>query len=327
MRERGWFAVLSSAELKKKPVAARRFGHDLVFFRDSAGAPHALVDICPHRRTRLSLGTVKGDCIACPFHGFTFDGSGACTSIPQFGPDDPIPKTMRVDVIHVREVHGFIFAWGDAGSDPVGEPAWFPELTDRFSYGEFTSDWATHYSRAVENQLDYAHLPFVHATTIGRGMEVQLEHTMDEEPGRIRYRAVPKGSAPQEGVFVEWRAPNIWLLSIAPGFKNLVAFAPVDDGHTRLYLRAYQSFMRVPGLKNIVNALTSLTNNRVLVQDQAVVEVQTPQITALRSDEVLVSFDRPIIAFRRQRETWSSDPDVVSIGRRRQSANGSNDGV
>ncbi len=320
MRERGWFVVLSSAELKKKPVAARRFGRDLVFFRDAAGVAQALVDLCPHRRTKLSLGQVKGDCITCPFHGFTFDGSGACTSIPQLGPGGVIPQTMRAEAVHLREVHGFIFAWGDSESEPVGEPAWFIELTDRFSYGEFTADWATHYSRAIENQLDFAHLPFVHATTIGRGMSVQIDHTMQEEPGRIRYQAIAQGRTASDDVFVEWRAPNVWLLSIAPGFKNMVAFAPVDDGHTRLYLRAYQSFMRVPGLKQIVNALTSVTNNRVLLQDQAVVEMQTPQITALRSDEVLLAFDRPIIAFRRQRETWSSAPDVVSIGRRARSA-------
>ena len=27
----------------------------------------------------------------------------------------------------------------------------------------------THYSRAIENQLDCAHIPFIHKNTIGRG--------------------------------------------------------------------------------------------------------------------------------------------------------------
>ena len=40
---------------------------------------------------------------------------------------------------------------------PCGEPPWFDFLDEGYSYPEMTSQWATHYSRAIENQLDFAH--------------------------------------------------------------------------------------------------------------------------------------------------------------------------
>jgi len=46
---------------------------------------------------------------------------------------------------------------------------WFDSIDDSFSYSTLRDLWATHYSRAIENQLDSVHVPFVHKTTIGRG--------------------------------------------------------------------------------------------------------------------------------------------------------------
>jgi phenylpropionate dioxygenase-like ring-hydroxylating dioxygenase large terminal subunit len=37
------------------------------------------------------------------------------------------------------------------------------------SHTSATDWWNSHYSCAIENQLDVIHLPFVHADTIGRG--------------------------------------------------------------------------------------------------------------------------------------------------------------
>ena len=49
------------------------------------------------------------------------------------------------------------------------EVPFFKELNRDFSYGGFSETWPVHYSRAIENQLDVVHLPFVHTSNIGRG--------------------------------------------------------------------------------------------------------------------------------------------------------------
>jgi cholesterol 7-dehydrogenase len=38
---------------------------------------------CPHNGANLAVGgIVKGNCLECPFHGWTFDGKGTCVSVP-----------------------------------------------------------------------------------------------------------------------------------------------------------------------------------------------------------------------------------------------------
>ena len=72
-----WYPVLDSSSLECKEVkAVHVFGQDLIAFRGTSGKAYVMDAYCPH------LGSVVGDHIRCPFHGWTFDGSGICTEIP-----------------------------------------------------------------------------------------------------------------------------------------------------------------------------------------------------------------------------------------------------
>jgi hypothetical protein len=55
---RNWYVACRSGELGKKPIARQILGTPLTLFRDSTGAPRALLDRCPHRNVPLSLGRV-----------------------------------------------------------------------------------------------------------------------------------------------------------------------------------------------------------------------------------------------------------------------------
>lgn len=72
-----WHPVLSSRELRRKPVAVRLLGRDLALFRTATGAVGAFDDICPHRRSRLSTGAVVGEKLRCQYHAWTYDTSGS----------------------------------------------------------------------------------------------------------------------------------------------------------------------------------------------------------------------------------------------------------
>ncbi|MCO4770785.1 MAG: aromatic ring-hydroxylating dioxygenase subunit alpha [Deltaproteobacteria bacterium] len=311
MNEAGWFAVLETSEVRRRPLGVTRLGRELVFWRKADSTLVVQEDICPHRRTRLSLGSVRDDCIECPFHGFTFDAHGACTRIPAHGDDTSrIPQAMTVRTVPSREAHGFIWVWGDERAEPSGEPvSWFPEL-DGHVYSGFRSSWNTHFSRAVENQLDYAHLPFVHRTTIGRFASSEAEPELINEPGRVRLRF--GGDGKQAG-FIEWREPNVWINWVGMGFI-MVAFAPVDAETTRMYLRFYHR-VKVPIVRQLWEWAMKPMNRLILNQDRAVVEAQTPKESRLRIPEVLVPFDRAIVAYRKQRESrlLSDSPGATSL--------------
>ena len=81
---RCWHPVAYSEEVDgSTPFAAKLLQEMIVIWRTADGAPHAMKDLCIHRGTALSLGHLADDCIVCPYHGWRYDPSGACTLIPQ----------------------------------------------------------------------------------------------------------------------------------------------------------------------------------------------------------------------------------------------------
>jgi phenylpropionate dioxygenase-like ring-hydroxylating dioxygenase large terminal subunit len=293
-----WYAVIASSELgAERPIGRRRFGIDVVFWRDGDGRVAVAADRCPHRRAKLSLGRVKKGCVECPFHGFTFDSEGACRSIPAH-PDRPIPRAMRLETATVREAHGYVWLWTGPAQAPDDPIPFFDFEGFSRAGSEHTEPVEVHYTLAIENQLDFAHLPFVHASTIGRSMPPGPMNVRTEVDGD-RIRAWLDG----EDTFLELLGPNIWRLRISASLYQQIAFVPVDEGRMIYYARTYQRVVTVPGLDWVFGAFQRAVNPFILRQDSRVVEAIPNGETRLRDmGEVLVPSDAAIIAYRRWRE-------------------------
>ena len=138
-----WYVVLSSAQVRRRPVGVTRLGERLVFWRDAEGRVVCLRDHCVHRGAQLSAGSVTEDgYLACPFHGFRYDASGRVTLIPAHGRAAAVPERFRGKSYPTHEAHGFIWIWwGEAG--PQGPPRFFDDLADGLVYGVANDAWAT----------------------------------------------------------------------------------------------------------------------------------------------------------------------------------------
>lgn len=316
-----WYAVLESNEVPRgRPVGVTRFGERLVFWRTPAGDPICLRDACPHRGAALSIGRLQEGAIECPFHGLTFDSSGRCTLIPANGRSAEVPKAFQAAGYPAREAHGFVWVWWGEAAQAAPEIPWFEALDDTFSYGTLRDHWHVHYSRAIENQLDAVHLPFVHATTIGRGNRTLIHGPLvrwEDRPGLPRdrmniwvFNEVDHGQpairaedlgVPARPPSLQFQFPNIWHNWIGDDVRVMAAFVPIDDENTRMYVRFYQRVVRLPGLRQLFN-LASLPANRVILnQDKRIVRTQLPKRTDLRMGEKLIPGDGSIIAYRRRR--------------------------
>ena len=130
-----------------------------------------MLDRCAHRGVALSAGKLMPDChtVQCPFHGFEYDASGACTYIPANGRNAHVPDVIKVETYPTYEAHGWIWIWWGENHGELPEVPYFDSIPATYPYATFQDHWKTHYSRAIENQLDAIHLPFVHYNTIGRG--------------------------------------------------------------------------------------------------------------------------------------------------------------
>lgn len=293
-----WYIILEAAELPRdRPLGITRLGERLVLWR-SGSTIHATSDRCPHRGASLAMGKVNGACVACPFHGFEFDGDGKCTHIPEYGPEKKPPAAMRVRSFPVREANGFLWLWWGVVPDTLPEIPWFAELDSSYVWHGFADDWDTHYTRAVENQLDFTHLPFVHHNSIGRGMKPLLRVITEQEGDRLKVSYDPS-TYDAKGFFVELIAPNLWRNRLAPGVWAVAAFVPVEGNRTRLYLRFYQNYVRVPILGWLVCYGMNVVNRRILKQDKDVVLAQLPKEVTPDLREVLVAGDAPIAFWRR----------------------------
>lgn len=124
MSVEGWYPVALADDLLPGTSAGVVIeGMEIVIWRDTAGAPHVWEDRCPHRGMKLSFGFVRGDHIACLYHGWEFGADGRCRTIPAH-PDLEVPKTICTRLYGVAESGGMIWAGlGEAGEAPSADAA------------------------------------------------------------------------------------------------------------------------------------------------------------------------------------------------------------
>jgi Phenylpropionate dioxygenase and related ring-hydroxylating dioxygenases, large terminal subunit len=311
-----WYAVLDAREVKKNALTGvTRFSQKLVFWKNDKNEVCCVADKCCHRGASLSCGTLENGKVVCPFHGFEYDKTGKVTYIPANGKNAVPGEQYRVTAYPAREAYGFIWVWYGKQQTTLPEIPFFTDLKQGFTYGQIDETWPVHYTRAIENQLDVVHLPFVHRTTIGKGnkklvngpvvrwdgtlMTFYVDNTLDNGQRPLKPDEIPG----YEKLFsLQLQMPNTWQNRISPKLRVMAAFAPVDDENTHIYLRFYQNFVRVPGLRSLVNAAGKIMDRVILHQDRRVVITQLPKKSELEMDEHLVQGDLPIIEFRKKRD-------------------------
>jgi phenylpropionate dioxygenase-like ring-hydroxylating dioxygenase large terminal subunit len=286
----GWYVIAEVSTLAtRKPNPVRRFGMDLVVWRTAQGDWIVQSDRCPHRSASLSLGWIKDDCVVCPFHGFAFNGAGNCVHVPEIGGKAP---GIKVQTFKAAVRHELL--WVDFRASG-GDLPWFSDLDESFTFTRASHVWKTHFSRCVENQLDYVHLPYVHRTTIGRGFDPRRPYEFNESVGGIRGQAVDR---PGEVGYIEFKYPNIWTLCAMRDLRQFVAFVPVDHHETLILMRNYHRLTRIPILQQIVSVFLHFFNNKILSQDHDVVMSQKPADSSIAEREILMKSDSGIKMFR-----------------------------
>ena len=320
-----WYAVLSSHEVKKgRVVGARRFGKDLVFFRNDAGELGCVDSLCAHRKASLEKGWIQDNHIKCPFHGIEYDITGKCVHVPSDGKASTMDyERFCLTSYPVREIGGIVFVWyGD--KEPDKEPACFDVMTDpSYTYDHASDAWSVDYSRVIENQLDVSHLAFVHHNTIGRGnktlchgpkVEWLDDHTMRTSANNEKDTGQQPRTA-EESVIKDtnltFKFPNMWLNHVTDKILILAYFVPVDDEHSIIGLRFYNKITGIKVIDKMIAWLGSRANIIVERQDKRIVETQLPKKTGMRMDEQLVAADLPIVEYRSRRNALQGKEKAI----------------
>ena len=204
----GWFQVGWSDELAVPGADVvrkmRYFGQDLVMYRAQSGQVVVLDAYCPHMGAHLGYGgTVCGDAIACPYHGWQWGPEGKNALIPYA----ERTSSRKLRSWPVREMGGLIMVWHHPQGAP---PAWdLPEIAEASdpAYCKLSPQAYHHWPNlqmpaqlVTENAVDPVHFKYVHGNA-----EVGTAESFSAE-GPI-FRAVTKlmfGSGREK----TWLTPN-----------------------------------------------------------------------------------------------------------------------
>ncbi|MDX2244272.1 MAG: aromatic ring-hydroxylating dioxygenase subunit alpha [Leptolyngbyaceae cyanobacterium bins.302] len=166
--KRFWYPVMPIAQLSTTtPQAFELLGQKLALWLDATGQPVAVRDRCCHRTAQLSKGIVSNGCIRCPYHGWSFNGQGACIQVPQLPPEQKIPASYQVDSFKCAARYGYV--WVCLDPEPLLPIPYIPEADDpnHRQIHQFYETWQCSGLRVMENSFDNAHFSFVHAASFG----------------------------------------------------------------------------------------------------------------------------------------------------------------
>lgn len=222
-----WYAAAWAAEVGESPLARTIHDQPVVVYRGEDGSPAALYDACPHRFAPLSLGMVKGDRIACGYHGLEFNRAGRCVHNPHG--NGAVPTALAVRSYPVSEKYGMIWIWmGEAERADAANLPSLPILDDpEFSWVHGQLHVATNYELVIDNLLDLSHVEFLHPflaspgnaerTTFRaeqKGENVTAFYDVRGEPITSLFRILWEGDE-QIGdmhAYMHWAAPsNLYL--------------------------------------------------------------------------------------------------------------------
>lgn len=158
----GWFWIEFSENVKKDQLYSKQWlGQQVVYWRGANNQVCVANATCPHLGANLSPdrgGSLQNGLLVCPFHGFSYDGSGSCVQTPAGPPKQP----LSLSTYTTYESGGVVFAWWHPDQTA---PKWkIPNFEDgnwsRLIYASETI--RTHPQETSENGVDLTHLPHVH---------------------------------------------------------------------------------------------------------------------------------------------------------------------
>lgn len=187
--QRFWHPVAYAADVTDRPVPVTLLDEQLVMVR-LAGSIRCFKDLCVHRGTALSLGSIEGDELRCAYHGWTYGSDGVCTRIPaRFGTN--IPSRARLTGFLCEERDGLV--WVCLSGDPVYPLPGFAEW-DREGFHVATVpayDWNCSATRRVENYVDFAHFAWLHDGILASRDHPEVpEHPVWREGPELRFEGV-----------------------------------------------------------------------------------------------------------------------------------------
>lgn len=271
------------------------FGRDLVAWRDESEQIHVMEAYCPHLGAHLGYGgTVCGELIQCPFHGWRYDAAGECAEVAYAARPN---RRATIETFPSRERNGQVLVWyGAQGRGPSWEIPEVPELYDADYTGYLRrARWKVRalWQDIKENIIDTAHAgpvhgvatPVVSMSEAGACLTIRVNHLSDSPLG-----------AYQDETVTEYHGPGVSIVRLRGSIDMCLVTGntPIDEEHVdvrvALLVRKRDSIQETEDLAELIAAGQAT----LFEQDIPIWEHKI-----YRDRPALVPEDGPIMQFRR----------------------------
>lgn len=222
-----WYPVCMTNEIKPNQIYSHKIaGHDIVVYRNNKDTDEIIIQskYCPHMGVDLTYGTIRKDCIVCPFHHHCIHPKQANTAIQE----------TNKKVYSVEQVANIVFVWiGITLTPTVSIKALMDtyyqdtDTTDPQLYKLFERKVGGHLVDYAEHLLDVSHAPHTHGVELVpvEDMLKTTEHSFFVTFRIKKYNLEPK---------FHYLTPTFGYVDYGYNMRTFMMFVVEDVGQIRM---------------------------------------------------------------------------------------------
>ena len=300
-----WYVVCRIDEIEANKILLKSiFDQEIIIWRKNKKIM-AWENLCIHRGSRLSLGSIENGILKCAYHGWEYDESAQCTKIPS-QTDIRIPKKACVKNYKVIEKMGLLWINISENKNKFIDIKEFEDNNFKYAAsGPYFMNASA--PRIMENFLDVAHFPFVHENQLGvkekafiNDYEVKTtENGIDATNVKV-FQPNPDGTNTPGEVIYDYHVHSPFFASFGKNVSKegrfVLAFyvTPISESKSMIYSLTLMNFgeLNEKAIREYQDFITA--------QDIPIVESQRPELLPMDLQaELSIRSDKISIAYRR----------------------------
>ena len=300
-----WYVICRKDEIEENKILLKYvFDQEIIIWKKKERIM-AWENLCIHRGSRLSLGSIKNGILKCAYHGWEYNQDAQCVKIPS-QPDIKIPKKACVKSYKVIEKMNMVWInLSKEANDFVNIKEFNESNFNHVASGPYIMNASA--PRAIENFLDVAHFPFVHENHLGVKDKPMIDDydVVSSNKGihasNVKiFQPNPDGTNKSGEVIYDYHVHSPFVASLGKDVSKNERFVlvfyvtPISETKSMIYTLTLMNFGKLD------DKIVRDYQDFITAQDVPIVESQRPELLPMDlQEELSIRSDKISIAYRR----------------------------
>ena len=300
-----WYVICRKDEIEENKILLKYvFDQEIIIWKKKERIM-AWENLCIHRGSRLSLGSIKKGILKCAYHGWEYNQDAQCVKIPS-QPDIKIPKKACVKSYKVIEKMNMVWInLSKEANDFVNIKEFNESNFNHVASGPYIMNASA--PRAIENFLDVAHFPFVHENHLGVKDKPMIDDydVVSSNKGihasNVKiFQPNPDGTNKSGEVIYDYHVHSPFVASLGKDVSKNERFVlvfyvtPISETESMIYTLTLMNFGKLD------DKIVRDYQDFITAQDVPIVESQRPELLPMDlQEELSIRSDKISIAYRR----------------------------